>query len=181
MSKIPEFLEALKIMEKVHISKNEDYADPSNPFSNFDVQAYISSLFKNDRDKVFACMIAVKLARLATLLNKEDKPNNESIEDTFIDQANYTLLWRSDYIRRNKRKLLTNLKETIEEIDKIKLPIYGELLEEYTCDYCELKFKISIPLLSYLTKNNVYYFCCNSHRDRFIEKYDKAKISLNVI
>lgn len=103
MARIPEFLEALEIMKEVHIKKNEDYADPTNPFSNFDVQAYIIGLFKNERDKAFAGMIAVKLARLATLLNSDKPPNNESIEDTFIDMANYDLLWRSDFIRRESK------------------------------------------------------------------------------
>ena len=99
-SRIPDFLKSLDTMRTVHISKNEDYADPFNPFSNFDVQEYISSLFELDRHKVFATMVAVKLARLSTLLNSLGAPNNESIEDTFIDAANYILLWKADYVRQ---------------------------------------------------------------------------------
>ena len=104
MSRIPEFLEALEKMKEVHISKNEDYASKDNPFSNFDESTHGMELFGNNRDKSFVWPIYTKLARLATLLNKEGKPNNESIEDTFIDIANYILLWRSDFIRRNKSK-----------------------------------------------------------------------------
>lgn len=104
MPAIPEFLSALDRMAVIHKTKNDDYADPANAFSNFDVQEYISTLFYNARDRVFAAMFAVKLARLSTLLNKSDKPNHESIEDTFIDAANYILLWRADYIRRNAKR-----------------------------------------------------------------------------
>ena len=102
MSKIPDFIESLEKMKKVHILKNEDYADPTNPFSNFDVSEYCISLYQNNRDKTFVWPIATKLARLATLLNSKAKPNNESIEDTMIDIANYVLLWKADLKNRVK-------------------------------------------------------------------------------
>ena len=102
MSRIPEFLEALEKMKEVHIKKNEDYASDSNPFSNFDCSEYGLSLFKNPRDGAFAWPIFTKLARLSTLLNSNKEPNNESVEDSFIDIANYVLLWRADFIRRKK-------------------------------------------------------------------------------
>jgi hypothetical protein len=109
MPPIPEFITALDKMKEIHRTKNDDYAASDNPFSNFDVQEYFSNLFTNPRDKVFVTMLAVKFARLATLMNKGIAPNHESIEDTFIDAANYTLLWRADYIRRkNGREVRTN-------------------------------------------------------------------------
>lgn len=81
-------------------SKGEDYCDDVNAdqFQNFNRAAFIVSWFKNPRDQVFACMIAIKLARLAVLLNKADadpksKPNNESIKDSFLDGTNYFALW----------------------------------------------------------------------------------------
>jgi hypothetical protein len=101
MSRIPEFLRALEIMKEVHEKKNEDYADPTNPFSNFDFSEYCLRAFNNDRDKTFVWPISTKLARLATLLNSTKPPNNESIEDTFIDIANYVLLWRADFMNRH--------------------------------------------------------------------------------
>ena len=105
MPVIPDFMESLRVMAEVHKKKNDDYASGDNPFSNFDVQEYIGNLFHNIRDKVFAIMIAVKIARLATLLNKKgEEPNNESIEDSFIDAANYILIWKADYVRRKKLK-----------------------------------------------------------------------------
>src|SRR3972149_5938730 len=100
MSRIPEFIAALEKMKNIHIKKNEDYSSDSNPFSNFDVAEYGISLFKSDRDKTFACPIFTKLARLSVLLSTNKLPNNESIDDSFIDIANYILLWKIDAQRR---------------------------------------------------------------------------------
>lgn len=100
MTRIPEFMEALKKMEEIHVKKNEDYSSDSNPFSNFDCSEYGLRLFPSPRDGSFAWPIFTKLARLSNLLGSGKLPNNESIEDTFIDIANYILLWRADYLRR---------------------------------------------------------------------------------
>lgn len=113
MPPIPEFMTALDKMKEIHRTKNDDYAASDNPFSNFDVQEYFSNLYTSPRDKVFVTMLAVKFARLATLLNKSTEPNHESIEDTFIDAANYTLLWRADYIRRSAKKSIRANGESI--------------------------------------------------------------------
>ena len=100
MSRIPDFLESLKKMEEVHVKKNEDYTSEDNPFGNFDASEYGLKMFKNPRDGAFVWPIFTKLARLSTLLNSTKAPNNESIEDSFIDIANYILLWKADYVRR---------------------------------------------------------------------------------
>lgn len=102
MARIPEFSKTLKDMEKVHIKKNEDYATDSNPFFNFDIVEKMMSIFDNDRDKVFAHFVANKYSRLATLLNSDKPPNNESIEDSLVDLANYTILWKCDLAKRKK-------------------------------------------------------------------------------
>lgn len=104
MSRIPEFSFTLEEMQKIHNLKNSDYAVDSNPFYNFDFTEFILSQFNNDRDKVFVWPIACKLARLSTLLNKKgEKPNNESIQDSLVDIANYVILWKCDISRRNKK------------------------------------------------------------------------------
>jgi len=100
MAPVPEFLQALERMRKVHESKSQDYAAEDNPLSNFDVSEYGLKMFPNPRDGSFVWPIFTKLARLSTLLNKTTGPNNESIEDSFIDIANYILLWRADFLRR---------------------------------------------------------------------------------
>lgn len=96
------FLETLERMKEIHNSKSQDYADPNNPLSNFDVSEYGISLFNSDRDKVFVSIIFNKFSRLSTLLNSGNTPNNESIEDSFVDIANYVILWKCDVMGRNK-------------------------------------------------------------------------------
>lgn len=98
----PLFHATLDRMKEIHEAKSHDYADKANSLSNFDVSTYMISQFKNDRDKSFVWPIATKLARLSTLLNSQEKPKNESIEDSMVDIANYLILWKVDYERRNK-------------------------------------------------------------------------------
>lgn len=102
--RIPEFIAALELMRKIHETKNHDYASGDNPFSNFDTAEYGLNLFTSTRDQVFVWPIFTKLARLANLLDTSSdsgkKPNHESIGDSFIDIANYILLWRADYMNR---------------------------------------------------------------------------------
>lgn len=87
-----------KILEdciKLQTSKASDYTNNQafNQFENFDRQSFIMSWFNLDIDKSFAGLIALKLARLSSLLNKKVNPVHESIEDTFKDGANYFALW----------------------------------------------------------------------------------------
>jgi len=104
MTRIPEFLNALEKMKEIHIKKNEDYANEQNPFSNFDESEHFLEMFPNPRDGAFAWPIGTKISRLSNLLNSGKTANHESIEDTFIDIANYLLLWRADYLRRGTAK-----------------------------------------------------------------------------
>ena len=98
---LKEFTDILKRMEEIHNSKSQDYADPNNPMSNFDVAEYGLSLFRKERDKCFVWPIFTKLA---TLLNSGNAPNNESIEDSLIDIANYVILWKVDFSQRKSIK-----------------------------------------------------------------------------
>ena len=89
MPVVKEFLELLENAKATHEKKNTDYAAIS-PFENFERCAEVMSWFKHDIDKAFACLVTVKLARLATLLNKNEPPNNESVEDSFLDLFVYS-------------------------------------------------------------------------------------------
>ena len=111
--RLPEFTETLRIMKDVHEKKNEDYSNFDNPFSNFDISEYLCLQFKTDRDKVFVWPIATKLARIANLLNNSNTPNNESIQDSLIDIANYVILWKCDLSRRRLNTVLCNEKYKI--------------------------------------------------------------------
>lgn len=102
--------EILKSGLKLLESKGQDYCEDkeTDQHQNFDRSNLIASWFKQDVDKSFAVLIGTKLARLASLLNSNKVPNNESILDSFIDGANYFALWGSKRMR-----------PTIEELDKI--------------------------------------------------------------
>lgn len=93
MPPIKSVINLIEQIKTIHQKKNEDYATSGNPFENFHRSAIIASWFKNDIDKAFTILIGTKLARLATLLQKETGPNNESIEDSFLDLSTYCILW----------------------------------------------------------------------------------------
>jgi hypothetical protein len=86
----------LKIVAKQHDEqlsiigkKNRDYAG-SNPFENFETTADFASI---SMDQSFLYQIVNKVTRAKNLLSKPASVENESLEDTLIDLANYTNLW----------------------------------------------------------------------------------------
>lgn len=95
MSRIPQFLKLLEQSRLIHEKKNQDYATSDNPYSNFEFAASLAKEFSNDVDKVFATLVGVKIARLGNLQGAIIKPQNESIEDTFLDLFTYVGLWAS--------------------------------------------------------------------------------------
>ena len=115
---IPEVMTYLERIKTIHEKKNTDYAAQTNPFENFERSAELMSWFNNHTDKAFVSLIGTKLARLATLLNKEYEnkqlastmtggefqPNNEPIDDSFLDLMTYCILWGSNYSRRSTQK-----------------------------------------------------------------------------
>lgn len=101
----------LKRSIEIHLKKREDYATnpEANPFENFDRSNQIAIWFP-DSYKSFAVLIATKLARLASLLVSGRAPNNESIEDTFLDLVTYCALfyafWKSKQIEVGEHNTL---------------------------------------------------------------------------
>lgn len=87
----PEFYALLQDMSDIHSKKSHDYAQVSNPFSNFERAGLIASWFTHPVEIAFACLIGIKLARLAELSTKS--PKNESVVDTHLDLATYAALW----------------------------------------------------------------------------------------
>jgi hypothetical protein len=134
MPGIPSFLKIIDRIRGIHEKKNADYAAEGKHFENFERQALIMSWFNNDIDKAYVGLIAVKLARLATLLNKKGTPNNESIQDSFDDLMTYAGLWGADYSER------AELNRQIEKIE-----IAGGILvkrgsDAYICFNCGAGF-----------------------------------------
>ena len=77
------FNECLDILQ----AKGHDYSQDQDASSNFKKIAHMLDL---PVEKVFNFFIACKLARLEELLDKE--PENESVEDSLRDLANYSFL-----------------------------------------------------------------------------------------
>jgi hypothetical protein len=98
--RIPEFIELLDASRAIHLKKNQDYANANNPFSNFERSAELISWFSNPNDKSFVALIGTKLARIAELSDGRT-PNNESLDDSFLDLLTYVGLWAA-YVKRQR-------------------------------------------------------------------------------
>jgi hypothetical protein len=88
----PKFHAALKRMAEIHDKKSADYATSTDRYSNFKEAAATAGVTVDD---VFAVLIGIKLARLKELIKAGKTPNNESIQDTRLDLAVYSVLWLS--------------------------------------------------------------------------------------
>ncbi len=82
------FDEYINKMRDVLLNKGDDYAN-ADRLSNFKMAGQIAG---GNAQLNCLNLIATKVARLGVLLNTEDKPKNESINDSIMDLANYALL-----------------------------------------------------------------------------------------
>lgn len=136
MAENPKFIEMLAKMREIHDKKAEDYSSIGF-YENFTRQAEIMGWFKNDQDKAFAGLIAVKLARLATILNSTREPNFESQDDTFLDLCTYCGLWASYHLMLKDKDNLNSFQTCIHSwvTDTIK--------KEKYCDKCKLSWNLN--------------------------------------
>lgn len=93
----PKYHAALKELAELHDKKSLDYADTSNGnwYTNFEEAAATAGI---DVEEVFMALIGVKLARLRELKKKGLTPQNESVQDSRKDLANYSILMYSYFI-----------------------------------------------------------------------------------
>ncbi len=96
---ITEVITILNNIKVIHEKKNKDYSAQNKPFENFERSAELMSWFDSHVDKVYVSLIGMKLARLATLLNSCNPPQNESVEDSFLDLCTYCILWAAHFNR----------------------------------------------------------------------------------
>jgi hypothetical protein len=82
------FDEYINRMRDVLLNKGDDYAN-ADRLSNFKMAGQIAG---GNAQLNCLNLIATKVARLGVLLNSNDKPKNESINDSIMDLANYALL-----------------------------------------------------------------------------------------
>ena len=76
-------------MKRTHKAKNHDYG---NSFSE---------IYKKRGDAYAISRIEEKIKRADVLLEKEAKVNDESLDDSILDAANYLVMW---YVERQKEK-----------------------------------------------------------------------------
>lgn len=78
----------LSEINTLHNKKKADYANSSDRFSNFKIAAQFSGM---KTYQSIENLIGVKQARLLELRGKKE-PKNESLRDTLIDRAVYSIL-----------------------------------------------------------------------------------------
>ncbi len=85
---VKHFENMVDTMKGVMFKKGNDYAN-TDRLSNFKLAGGICGL-KPEQNCL--SLIATKVARLGVLLNLDKSPNNESINDSVLDLANYSIL-----------------------------------------------------------------------------------------
>lgn len=85
----PRFYELLEVMAETHSRKNHDYAEQSDPLSNFKEVAAVTGV---SPFTVIQMFLATKQARVKQLTTKENMVVGESIKDSLLDMAVYSLL-----------------------------------------------------------------------------------------
>lgn len=106
-----QFYALLEKMKEIHDAKRHDYASNEDRFSNL----MLSELMGIPAWKGCLVRISDKFSRLTEFAKKEElKVKDESIEDTFLDMANYALIGIILY-RREKRKAEMNNPFPMEE------------------------------------------------------------------
>lgn len=111
----------LEDMRYILVTKGEDYSGTNHTWWNFEEAAFTTG---TDVDDTFLVMLGVKYARIKSLLEQKRlrakvdkglKVNYESLEDTFVDLANYCILYVG-YLRwmQLKEKVLGEFNDVAE-------------------------------------------------------------------
>lgn len=82
------FLQMTEKMKETLLKKGDDYSN-SDRLSNFKQAGFICGI-----SPALQCLslISTKVARLSSLLNSNKSPKNESVQDSVLDLANYSIL-----------------------------------------------------------------------------------------
>lgn len=100
-------------------AKGQDYADPQNAFSNFElVGAMLDEAVRGGMahaDLSFLALIMTKIVRIMNLRAQRAAPCNESLTDTFRDLINYCGLWAQHIAQKREEKEEKILTELVRE------------------------------------------------------------------
>lgn len=83
------FEETLWDMFNIMEVKNADYANSSDPFMNFRM---VENLDITSLEKWILVRMSDKMSRIANLIDTDAKVKDESIVDTLLDLANYSII-----------------------------------------------------------------------------------------
>lgn len=89
MAETDPFDTVLDEIRELNRRKRGDYASDADPWSNFREAGEHAGL---PAGKIVEALIGVKNARLRNLVDSERSPNNESVEDTLVDRAVYSII-----------------------------------------------------------------------------------------
>lgn len=92
------FEKAILDIVKMNRKKRADYALDGNPFSNFEFTSSVMGMGGAEESAIFN--VAQKLARLSSLRGNRRLPQNEAVEDTYLDLAVYGVIAYAIYLAR---------------------------------------------------------------------------------
>lgn len=112
--------EVLFQLYELHAKKRADYSQSDNAYSNFEASARYAGI---SVEQAFDNLIGTKIARLRNLKESGKLPNNESIDDTEFDLANYILIKRSYRLYKRRQDAVKgivdpNMREAVNAIDR---------------------------------------------------------------
>ena len=93
------FTDALIRIKEIHDKKRADYSEKTNRFSNFE---YAAKAANTTPHQAFEILIGVKQARLIELTQPGRIAKNESLEDTLLDRAVYSVLVYAYFILNDR-------------------------------------------------------------------------------
>jgi hypothetical protein len=135
--------EILNRSKEIHLKKREDYATDatSNPFENFDRANIIISWFPAEYAS-FAGHIGTKLARLGSLLLGRKTPNNESIDDSFLDLVTYCALFYGYWKEKNTTDRIEK-EHTPKFMTQCKFNLHDFNIDGI-CNFCGMSYTVLI-------------------------------------
>jgi len=123
-NQIKQFAAITEQMKSIMFAKGNDYANDDR-LSNFKLAGNISGL---SPELNCLSLIATKVARLGVLLNNDKTPNNESISDSLLDLANYTVLLTMLLKDKESKPILKDYPQTQ---NQPYFPIFGQPTKTY--------------------------------------------------
>lgn len=95
------FQQALNTMHEITVRKNSDYATWDDPFRNFRM---VENMWICTSEEWILVRMSDKMSRISNLIKDNNpKVKDESIEDTLIDLANYSIIL-SIYLKHEREK-----------------------------------------------------------------------------